>query len=261
MKIKSSHYLSLFVATSALIVTQTPLVASEADDQIESSAKSSFVFRTFLKDDSVKTKSENGAVTLTGTVAYAFHKALAQDTVESLPDVKSVNNLLTVVKEGSTDDSDKALSQRVKTVLMFHRNLNGRKTDVSAKDGNITLKGTANSEAQKDLSSEYAKDVEGVKNVSNEMTVAESKAEPDRTISEKIDDASITAQIKASLLTHRSTSAMKTHIETRSGVVTVSGIAANAAEKALVSKLIGDIDGVVSVTNNMTVRETASSGN
>lgn len=250
MKIKVSHYLSIFT----LMVTQTSLNASEADDKIESTANSSFVFRTFLKDDMVKTESENGDVTLSGTVAYAFHSALAQDTVESISDVKSVKNLLTIEKEGTTDDSDKALALRVKTALLFHRNLNGRKTDVSAKDGKITLKGNASSEAQKDLSTEYASDVDGVKNVNNEMTVTESKSEPDRSFGEKIDDASITAQIKASLLTHRSTSAVKTHIETRSGVVTVSGISSNAAEKTLVAKLISDIHGVVSVTNNMTVR-------
>jgi osmotically-inducible protein OsmY len=36
-------------------------------------------------------------------------------------------------------------------------------------------------------------------------------------------------------------------------VVTVSGIAKNAAEKSLVTKLVTDIDGVGSVINNMTI--------
>jgi osmotically-inducible protein OsmY len=83
------------------------------------------------------------------------------------------------------------------------------------------------------------------------MLFAKEDAEPKRTIAEKIDDASITAQIKASLLLHRSTSALKTHIQTREGVVIVSGIAANAAEKNLVKKLIMDIDGVTKVENNI----------
>lgn len=37
------------------------------------------------------------------------------------------------------------------------------------------------------------------------------------------------------------------------GVVTVSGIAKNAAEQSLVTKLISDIDRVISVNNNMTI--------
>ena len=112
--------------------------------------------------------------------------------------------------------------------------------------------------AQKELTTEYAQDVEGVKEVKNKMTVAKTPAEPDETIGEKIDDASITAQVKMSLLSHRSTSALKTKVETTDGVVTLTGIAKNAAEKSLVTKLVTDINGVTSVKNNMTVDTTLS---
>jgi hyperosmotically inducible protein len=73
-----------------------------------------------------------------------------------------------------------------------------------------------------------------------------------------IDDASITAQIKSSLIAHRSTSALKTKVNTTDGVVTVSGIARNAAEKSLVTKLVNDIHGVTSVINNMTIKAAVS---
>jgi hypothetical protein len=46
----------------------------------------------------------------------------------------------------------------------------------------------------------------------------------------------------------------RTKTETRDGVVTLSGGAANQAEKDLVSKLTRDINGVKSVNNNMTVK-------
>ena len=85
------------------------------------------------------------------------------------------------------------------------------------------------------------------------MTVATTPAEPSETIGEKIDDASITAEVKSSLLSHRSTSALKTKVSTTEGVVTVSGMAKNAAEKSLVTKLVADIDGVTKVINNMTI--------
>ena len=69
----------------------------------------------------------------------------------------------------------------------------------------------------------------------------------------KIDDASITAQVKMTLLFHRSTSALNTKVETNDGVVTMSGKARNAAEKDLVTKLVNDINGVKSVNNRMTI--------
>ena len=260
MKIKLTHSLTLLAITSTLFFNSSSLRASETDDRIESSAGNSYVFKTYLKDDSVMTKSNSGAVTLTGTVAEAFHKSLAQDTVEGLPGVKSVENQLAIKGEIPVENSDGWLSLKVKTALMFHRNVSANKTEVSTENGIVSLRGEASSLAQKELTTEYAIDVEGVKVVKNEMTIKKTLSKPVGTMSEKIDDASITAQIKASLLVHRSTSAIKTMIQTKEGVVTVSGIAKNAAEKSLVSKLVTDINGVIKVINNMTI-EVASASN
>jgi len=76
-----------------------------------------------------------------------------------------------------------------------------------------------------------------------------------QTAGEMIDDASITAQVKLALLTHRSTSAIKTKVKTLDGAVTLTGMAKNAAEKSLVTKLVNDIHGVTRVKNKMTVEE------
>ena len=72
-------------------------------------------------------------------------------------------------------------------------------------------------------------------------------------VSETIDDASITAQVKLALLYHRSTSAIKTKVKTEEGVVMISGKAQNAAEIDLVTKLARDINGVKDVQNRMTI--------
>jgi osmotically-inducible protein OsmY len=253
MKLKSTYSLALLAATGALFITNTAVRASETDDRIESSAKKSYVFKHYLADDSIKTESKNGAVTLTGTVAEESHIGLARDTVSGLPGVKTVDNQLTVKGEAPAAHSDSWLSMKVKTALLFHRNVRATKTDVNVKDGIVSLSGEANSIAQKELTTEYAKDVEGVKEVNNQMTIATTPAKPVETTGEKIDDASITAQVKTSLVSHRSTSAVKTKVETTDGVVTLSGIAKNAAEKTLVTKLVTDINGVNSVINNMTI--------
>lgn len=250
---KSTYALALMIAAGTLAVTTVPLRASETDDRIESAAKKSYVFKTYLKGDSITTESKNGVVVLTGTVAEASHKSLAENTVESLPGVKSVDNQLKVKSEGPAEHSDGWLSAKVKTTLLFHRHVSATATDVFVKDGIVSLRGEASSQAQKELTEEYAKDVEGVKEVKNEMTVAKNPAKPGETMGEKIDDASITAQVKASLISHRSTSALKTKVETTDGVVTVSGVAKNEAEKTLVTKLVTDINGVISVINNMTI--------
>ena len=255
---KSNYSLALLLAAGTVLISTAPLRASETDDRIESSAQKSYVFKTYLKDDSIKTESKNGMVTLTGTVSEASHKSLAEDTVESLPGVKSVDNQLKVKGEVATEQSDGWVGTKVKSNLLFHRNVRATKTDVNVKDGVVTLTGEASSLAQKELTTEYAKDVDGVKEVRNEMTVANTPVKTTESVSDKIDDASITAQVKSSLLSHRSTSAIKTKVHTMNGVVTISGVAKNAAEKSLVTKLASDIYGVASVNNNMTIEPAAA---
>ena len=249
------------MAAGAIFVTSGPLRASDTDSRIESSAAKSYVFKTYLKADSIKTESKNGAVTLTGTVTKASDKSLAQDTVASLPGVKSVDNQLTVKGESPAEHSDTWIGMKVKSALLFHRNVSATGTDVYVKDGIVTLQGEASSLAQKELTTEYAKDVDNVKEVKNNMTIAKTPAIPSETIGEKIDDASITAEVKSSLLSHRSTSVLKTSVETTDGVVTLTGIAKNDAEKSLVTKLVTDINGVKSVVNNMVIEEIVSKNN
>jgi len=263
MKIKYS--LALTAAVAAVFITSALLRAAVSDDRIESAAKASFVFRTHLKDDAIRVQSKDGAVTLTGTVAKEFHETLAQDTVAELPGVKSVDNQLKVAGKRDDKNSDAWLTTKVKTAFLFHRNVSAIETEVNTKNGRVTLSGEADSQAQKDLTTEYAKDIEGVKGVENKMTVAKVSEKPDQkqgeTMGENIDDASITAQAKMTLLFHRATSASNTQIETNDGIVKLDGKAKSGAEKDLAGKLVADIHGVKSVVNNMAVDKALSKNN
>jgi osmotically-inducible protein OsmY len=250
---KSMFPLTLAAVVSTLFIGSAPLRASDTDDRIESSAAKSYTFKTYLKDDSIKVESKDGVVTLTGTVADASHKSMAENTVASLPDVKSVDDQLKITGEQPAEHSDAWITTKVKTALLFHRNVSATGTTVYTKNGVVTLQGEAGSMAQKELTTEYAKDIDNVKSVNNEMTIAKTPAMPDATAGDKIDDASITAQVKSSLLSHRSTSSLRTTVSTTDGVVTVGGVARNDAEKSLVTKLATDINGVTSVVNKITI--------
>ena len=244
---------TLAVVAGTILMSSVSARASDTDSRIESSAANSYTFKTTLKDDSIKTESKDGAVTLTGTVADESEKSLAENTVASLPGVISVDNELQISGDQPAEHSDAWITAKVKTALLFHRNVSASGTTVYTDNGVVTLQGVANSLAEKELTTEYAKDVDNVKSVNNEMTIAATPGAPDATMGDKIDDASITAEVKSSLMSHHSTSALHTSVSTTDGVVTVGGIAANAAEVSLVTKLATDINGVTSVINNMTI--------
>ena len=254
MKQKTMYPVALAISAATMIVCSTPLRASETDDRIESSFKSTYVYKTYLKEDAVRAEAKDGVVILKGQVNESSHKYLAQEAVAGLPGVAKVENRLEVKLEGA-EQSDAWVRAKVRSILQLHRNVSDNGTQVDIKDGVITLRGVATSEAQKELATEYAGDVSGVLRVVNVMTVAAAPEPAERTIAEKMDDASITAQVKTALYNHRSTSAVNTKVVTRDGDVTLTGIAKNAAEKTLVTKLVSDIQGVTRVKNEMTINE------
>mgnify|MGYP001548388835 CR=1 FL=1 len=239
------------IIASLLLIAASPLAllaSSATDRKIEEAAKASYNYRTVLEDN-VKVKAQDGIVTLTGTVQDKDDRALAVDTVENLPGVTSVNNQI-VVKSTYPEHSDGWIALKIRSRLLVKANVSATSTKVAVVDGAVTLTGTADNAAQKDLTTAYAKDIDGVKSVNNEITI---KA-PGTTLSESMDDASITSQVKYALLSHKSTSALKTKITTNDGVVSVSGEASSDAEKSFVGKLAGDVRGVKSVSNMMIVK-------
>lgn len=250
---RTRKIVTALLGTLALLALSVPVFASKMDNRIESTARKSYVFKTYLQGDEIKIESRSGAVTLTGLVSERSHKALARDTVAGIPGVRSVEDRLEVKGTPATENSDLWLRDKVKAMLLLHRSVRGAGTEVEVKDGNVTLRGDAESQAQKELTAEYAKDVEGVQEVRNEMIVTEPPGKG-RTVVEKIDDASITSLVKMTLLYHRSSSAIHTVVMTKRGVVTLSGKADSEAQLNLASKLAGDVHGVKGVKNQMSIQ-------
>ena len=269
MKIKNLSVLLVLIASPLVL-----LASSSTDSKIEDAAKSSYNFRTVL-DNNVKVKAKDGIVTLTGTVQDNGDRDLAADTVENLPGVLGVENQIKV-EPTYAEHSDAWMAVKIRSRLLVKGNVSATSTKVAVNDGNVTLTGTADNMAQKELTEAYAKDIDGVKMVTNDIVVQDKYADMDanrnrdgkmdrtrdnkmdnsrdRTAGEVIDDASITSQVKYALLSHKSTSALKTKVTTTNGVVRVTGDANSDAEKSLVTKLASDVRGAKSVTNDMTVK-------
>lgn len=249
MKIKNLS--ALFVSIAAPIAL---LASSATDRKIEDAAKASYNYRTVLEDN-VKVKANDGVVTLTGNVQDKDDRNLAADTVENLPGVVSVDNQIKVDAKYA-ERSDAWMAMKIRGRLLSKGNVSAASTKVSVTDGNVVLSGSADNLAQKELTEVYAREIDGVKAVKNDIAIKEKSAteHSTTTVSESIDDASITSQVKYALLSHKSTSAIKTKVVTTDGVVRITGDAATDAEKSLVTKLAQDVRGTKSVNNEMSVK-------
>ena len=245
----------LLPALIVILAGPAALFASNEDDRrIEAAAKASYNYRTVLEDH-VKVKVRDGIVTLTGTVQDQDQKTIAEDTVENLPGVTAVKNELKI-KSSYAEHSDAWMAFKIRSRLLVKGNVSATSTKVAVKDGVVTLTGTADTMAQKELTAIYAKEIDWVKSVTNDIVVKDQAGDNAgrETMGEKIDDASITSQLKYALLTHKSTSALKTKVTTTDSVVTITGEASSDAEKALVTKLAQDVRGVRTVNNEMNVK-------
>lgn len=263
----------------ALLLTTGLVYATAGDDAIESTAKESYIFKNYLQDDSIVVKAKDGVVTLTGSVSEESHKALAQEIVESIVGVVVVENHL-LIKPESVQSADALIFSRVRLAIMSHRILRGVDVRFIVENGIVRISGMAINTAQIDLTTEYIKDVEGVKGVKNEMGVMNESSPAGKSMGEKvgdagkkigdkvddvskkigseagnvaelIDDGSITAMVKATLMYHRSTSALNTKVGTHDGVVTLSGTAKNESARELATQVTQDVHGVRRVINNM----------
>lgn len=70
----------------------------------------------------------------------------------------------------------------------------------------------------------------------------------------KVDDATITAKVNAALAADRELSALRVDVDTRDGVVTLSGPAPTASAKERAAELALKVKGVASVNNQLTIR-------
>jgi hyperosmotically inducible protein len=246
---KLSKLLTFLLAAS--LPATLALADHDTDNRIEVTAKGSYNFHVVLQDK-VKADADNGIVTLKGTVEDKDQKALAEDTVSGLPGVVRVDNKITV-EGGQPEHSDGWIAFKIRSLLLVRANVSATNTHVDVQGGVVTLSGTADTVAQKELTEEYAKEVDGVQSVTDNISV---NASPDTkpTVRDDVDDASITTQVKLALLGNRATSAISTKVKTQGGVVTLAGEADNAAARDLAGRLAQRVRGVVSVNNEMTTK-------
>jgi osmotically-inducible protein OsmY len=82
--------------------------------------------------------------------------------------------------------------------------------------------------------------------------------ENQRTFSDKVEDATITASVKSKLLWNSHTDGLDIHVETLGGKVTLTGSANSGAEKDLAGRLARNTDGVAAVDNRIAVGATST---
>jgi len=145
--------------------------------------------------------------------------------------------------------SDSAITTKVKASFLGDDRLKGSHIKVTTTNGVVTLTGSATGSDAKSAAEGIAKDVNGVKNVDDELTspggasVHKAVATSERVGS----DSWITTKVKSEILADSVSKGFKVSVKTVNGVVMLSGVLPNDDAVAHVKDLAEKVEGVKSV--------------
>lgn len=147
------------------------------DAWIDGKAEATLLFNGNLNSFDINTDVIDGEVTLTGKVESNVDRELAEELVMGIDGVTEVNNELTVMSEMDDDDemssefTDAKIVTVVKSRFLFDSEISGTNINVDVENRVVTLNGTVESEAERDLAATIAKNTNDVKEVKNMLKV------------------------------------------------------------------------------------------
>lgn len=145
---------------------------------------------------------------------------------------------------------DAALLTSVKSALVADPVTEAGEINVDVNRGVVKLAGFVDTPTEKSQAGAVARQVHGVQSVQNDITVKGGS----ETAGEVIDDSILTAKVKAALIESPDTKAHQINVETKEGVVQLSGFVDNAAARTAASSVAKSVTGVKDVKNELSVK-------
>ncbi|MGK2915173.1 MAG: BON domain-containing protein, partial [Porticoccaceae bacterium] len=224
-----------------------------------------YALSPYLRASDLKVSVDNGKATLTGTVEEGISKDLAKQIALGVDGIKEVDNQIVVQHDyvapkkssarsyGEAMD-DAAVTATIKSKLIWSKYADALTADVDTKRGKVTLRGTADSEAAKDLAGRLALNTRGVVAVDNQLVVKGAKPGVIDTVKssthaaeQNVADSWITTKVKSTFMYSSNVDGSGIEVSTSSGIVTLSGKVGSGAERALAIELAENVRGVNSV--------------
>ena len=159
---------------------------------------------------------------------------------------------------GSCAHSDIGVTTTIKAKMAIDESVKDSKIEVTTKDGVVTLTGNIDSADAKERALTLAKETKGVVTVKDMIEVRRASGDgdapdPGRTVGVTIDDAGTTMRVKTRLLDDPLVKGLKIDVDTREGVVFLTGSVGSEQEKQQAVKLARETEGVKDVQANLTV--------
>ena len=154
-----------------------------------------------------------------------------------------------------TQSTDAGITGIIKTKLAADDRVRASEINVDTTNGVVTLTGNVDSQEARDQAMKLARETSGVRDVKDMISVRVGSGtgdapDPSRTAGERIDDAGITMRVKARLLDDPVVKGLQIDVDTRDGVVFLTGSVPGDAERKQAIELARTTEGVKNVEAN-----------
>lgn len=143
---------------------------------------------------------------------------------------------------------DAAITSKVKAALIVDPQTKARDIHVTTYRGVVQLSGFVDSKAESQDAKRIAMQTAGVRQVNDELRIAEPE-----TVGRAVDDAAITAKVKATLLANPDTRA-EIHVTTHEGIVELYGFVNSRAQIHDATRVAMEVQGVRRVENGIQLK-------
>ncbi len=144
---------------------------------------------------------------------------------------------------------DNTVNASVKSALIGNKTTKAHDINVETYKGVVQLSGFVDTAAEKDEAGKVAAGVSGVKSVKNSISIGGKTS-----MGTKLDDTVMTGKVKAALMDASDVKSGQINVETKSGVVQLSGFVDSAAMKDKAGTVAAGVSGVKEVQNVLEVR-------
>lgn len=211
-----------------------------------------------------------GVVALDGVVDSPQAKSAAVRISRETAGVTAVEDRLRVRAEGTESDdhtqdagaNDTWLTAKVRAKYFLDDRVKAFGLDVTTENGVVTLTGTVDSEMARRQAVTLARSTDGVRGVRDRLAVAGANASGARPSAAKdstdriasgIEDSWITTKIQSQYFLEADVKGRAIDVDTRQGLVTLTGSVTSAAEQDLAQRIARETDGVTEVVNRLKV--------
>jgi osmotically-inducible protein OsmY len=237
----------LTAAAACALLFSFGAVASAAEGDLDDfdvtlAVQTELILEDAVPSHKIDVSTDNGIVTLSGSVDSYYAKLEAEDAAESVKGVLAVINDIDVEPLARLDSQ---IRGDVVSALVTDPVAESFEIDVSVDDENVRMTGEVDSYAEKTAAKEVAQGVKGVIDVENDLTY---DLVADRA------DADVKEDVEYRLKTDASIDAGLITVKVKDGKITLDGSVGSAVEKSEAETEAWIVPGVKSVANKLDVK-------